>query len=313
MRRRRLNSLFGARASLVSALGLVLVVGCGGKEDADTTPMNEEGNDDSPADSGGTMSMNDTGDSGNDSNPMGTSGDGDSSGGDDMSFIQDPDGGGPNNQCDIWAQDCPEGEKCTPYAADQGSCCVDSTRCAPLTGELGPGEACTREAAGDDCALGLFCLGKSSGDVGPGICVQLCDVNDPAACPGGACIPFNDGLLPLCEAPCDPLVQDCEGADVGCYAVVSGEQFICSQSDYDEGAGDDGDACYTIQSCKPGLACVRADLQEGCAAERCCTPVCELSGDGSECPAASEACVSPWPAGEAPPEYSDVGMCVLPE
>ncbi|MCA9657806.1 MAG: hypothetical protein KC486_05640 [Myxococcales bacterium] len=227
-------------------------------------------------------------------------------------FLTLPDAGG-LAQCDPGLQDCPEGEKCTPYAADQGSCCVDSTRCAPLTGELGPGEACTREAAGDDCALGLFCLGKSSGDVGPGICVQLCDVNDPAACPGGACIPFNDGLLPLCEAPCDPLVQDCEGADVGCYAVVSGEQFICSQSDYDEGAGDDGDACYTIQSCKPGLACVRADLQEGCAAERCCTPVCELSGDGSECPAASEACVSPWPAGEAPPEYSDVGMCVLPE
>jgi hypothetical protein len=94
--------------------------------------------------------------------------------------------------------------------------------------------------------------------------------------------------------------------------VVSGEQFICSQSDYADG-GDDGDACFTIQSCKPGLACVRADLQEGCAADRCCTPICELSGDGSECAARSEACVSPWPAGEAPPEYSDVGMCVLPE
>src|SRR4029078_9155118 len=32
-----------------------------------------------------------------------------------ISFIQNPDGGNVSNECDIWAQDCPEGEKCMPW------------------------------------------------------------------------------------------------------------------------------------------------------------------------------------------------------
>jgi hypothetical protein len=45
-------------------------------------------------------------------------------------FIVDPDGGGPSIECDQWAQDCPPGEKCMPWANDGGSS-WNATRCFP--------------------------------------------------------------------------------------------------------------------------------------------------------------------------------------
>ncbi|MCB9568443.1 MAG: hypothetical protein H6710_14730 [Myxococcales bacterium] len=227
-------------------------------------------------------------------------------------FIVPPDMGPGVALCDPGLQDCPEGEKCTPYVAEPGACCVDSTKCTPVTGNKQFGETCTRMDDSDDCDVGFFCMTMMSGGTGEGTCLPLCSVDNPDTCPGGECIGFNDGFLPLCEVACDPLVQDCIGDNVGCYAVLGNDKFVCATSGYMDGKGNDGDECYTIQSCLPGLVCIDGTVQEGCLTQRCCTPVCDLTGNGAECTSPGESCTSPWAQGEAPIQYEDVGLCVIP-
>ncbi len=228
------------------------------------------------------------------------------------SFIDCNTTGNSPTQCDPGLQDCPEGEKCSPYVMTPGDCCVDALKCVPDMGDKQFGEKCNRTEDNDDCDVGLFCMTKTSGSTGEGICLPLCSIEDPGTCPQGECIAFNDGFLPLCEVACDPLTQDCIGDGVGCYAVLANDKFICASSGYEDGKGNDGDDCYTIQSCKPGLVCIDGAVQEGCVTERCCTPVCDVSMGGVECMSPMEECVSPWAQGEAPPEYQDVGLCTIP-
>ncbi len=221
-----------------------------------------------------------------------------------------------SGSCDPGAQDCKDGEKCTPYVMTPGACCVDAVHCVPVTGEKVYGEPCIREETTDDCAKGFFCMTETSGSTGEGTCQPLCIAGDNSSCEEyGAdafCIAFNDGFLPLCEIQCDPLLQDCSAQNFGCYAVLNDDKFICAQSGYAENQGNDGDECYTIQSCKPGLVCMDGGSQEGCnnGSGRCCTPVCDL--DEPDPCMGGEECTSPWAMGEAPPEYASVGICLLP-
>ena len=217
----------------------------------------------------------------------------------------------PNIECDPGKQDCPDGEKCTPYVKEENACCVDATHCVPDTGAKQFGDDCIRMNDTDDCAQGLFCHGPTSGSEGDGVCVVLCDVDDPATC-DGTCYGWNDGALPLCDVECDPLVQDCPNKH-GCYPILSAGIFVCIVEGYDESGGNDGDACEVVQGCKPGLACQAADVLEGCEGTDCCTPVCDITDDPDTCPAEMEQCVSVWPEDNIPPNYADVGFCVIPE
>lgn len=217
--------------------------------------------------------------------------------------------------CDPGLQDCPEGEKCTAYVMTPGYCCVDANKCVEDKGDKQLGDVCTRGPENDDCDKGLFCMTKTSGDTGEGVCLAFCDINNAASCqdaglPDADCIAFNDGILPLCQDDCDPLAQDCTPPQ-GCYPVGS-QGFVCTLPGYDDGKGNDDDDCYTIQSCKPGLLCANGDGQNGCGADACCTPFCDLSGDGSECGDAMEECVAYYEEGMAPPGYEDVGICFIP-
>jgi hypothetical protein len=156
---------------------------------------------------------------------------------------------------------------------------------------------------------------KTSGDTGDGVCRAFCDINNPNSCDNAGlfdadCIAHNNGILPLCEDRCHPLQMDCEGM-LGCYAI--GDQgFACVLPGYEEGQGNDGDGCYMIQSCKPGLICAAGDGQIGCMADACCTPFCDASGDGSECVAIGEECVPYYEIGMAPMGFEDVGICYTP-
>ena len=86
-----------------------------------------------------------------------------------------PDGGA-TNTCDPAQQDCPDGEKCTGYVVEAGACCVDANKCVPVIGENQLGDPCERGADNDDCAVGLFCMTKTSGDtVAPtNTCSEIC-------------------------------------------------------------------------------------------------------------------------------------------
>lgn len=81
--------------------------------------------------------------------------------------------------CDPLAQDCPEGEKCTPFASTGGT--WDDYKCVPVLGELGPGESCTYDdpvLATDDCGSTSMCY--------DGVCRSFCKPPyDTPACPVG--------------------------------------------------------------------------------------------------------------------------------
>ncbi|MCA9638685.1 MAG: hypothetical protein KC420_21795, partial [Myxococcales bacterium] len=51
---------------------------------------------------------------------------------------------GTDNECDPSKQDCPEGEKCTPYVKEGMGCCVNATHCVPDEGDKQFGDLCTR-------------------------------------------------------------------------------------------------------------------------------------------------------------------------
>ncbi len=58
-------------------------------------------------------------------------------------------------ECDVWTQDCPEGQKCMPWAND-GNTTWNATKCSPVDPNPGqPGDSCISEDFGysgvDDC------------------------------------------------------------------------------------------------------------------------------------------------------------------
>ncbi|HVI00966.1 MAG TPA: hypothetical protein VM869_19750 [Enhygromyxa sp.] len=292
-----LRSLFDP-IPIHAAFGVLLALGCADKQ----AVTEEEGNE---------ATGDETSDSSNNGEaeaPSEGDGDGDDDG---QEFVQLPDGGAVNT-CDPAGQDCPEGEKCTGYVVESGSCCVDANKCVSVIGNGQLGDPCMRSADNDDCDVGLFCMTKTSGSTGDGVCLAFCDVGlqdcGEDGLPDADCIAFNDGTLPLCQDSCDPLTQDC-GTTMGCYGV--GEQgFVCSMPGYEDGLGNDGDMCYTVQSCKPGLGCTATDVLDGCNAARCCTPYCDLS-EPDPC-TAPEQCVPYFEEGTAPPNYETVGLCAIP-
>ena len=213
-----------------------------------------------------------------------------------LGFIIDPDGGGvAYGECDVFAQDCPEGDKCQPWSND-GMDRWNATRCsgiAPMPGQ--PDDACTVEdspqSGRDDCALAVLCF-----DVDPktleGTCYEMCSGNsDDPTCsdPDRLCSISHEGTLALCLLPCDPLAMDCpDGLD----CVSDGDRFVCVPA----GAGGYGDECDDVLDCAAGLSCV-SDATAGCA-DQCCTDACDPVMP--DCMDGAQAC---QPVGDA-------GVCV---
>jgi len=142
-----------------------------------------------------------------------------------------PDGGGGPLECNSWAQDCPEGEKCMPWANDGGNS-WNALKCTPLAEDPGaPGDPCTVEGSGvsgiDDCELGAMCWAVDP-DTNIGHCVAMCTGSpDAPICedPATACAIANDGVLHLCLPTCDPLAPMCPEGE-SCFPV--GDEYVCS-------------------------------------------------------------------------------------
>jgi hypothetical protein len=316
MRRGLLRSLVSLSAG---ALGLVLVVACGGKDEATESTVGEEG----PTPEEDSTSVGETlPDPGTTTTPdpmQTTSGGSESSGGDvdtGSPFILNPDGGGPTNECDIWAQDCPEGEKCMPWANDGGGS-WNATRCSPIDENPGqPGDTCTVEGDGvsgiDDCDIASMCW-DVDGKTNMGVCVGFCEGSEDApfcSNPDEGCSITNDGVLILCLAICDPLLQDCpEGS--ACYPEENG--FFCSPDASGPELGAIGDPCEYINVCDPGGWCAAAESVPDCmAASGCCAAFCDITDPASVCPDGTE-CVAWHTEGTAPPGEEDIGVCILPQ
>jgi hypothetical protein len=296
---------------------------CGTKDDdptnqPTTTPSEEDG--DSSTGTPLTTGIDPTGGT----TPMtsgateaGTTSGADSGSSDGVVFLVEPDGGGVAFECDLFAQDCPEGQKCMPWGNDGGT--WNATRCSPIQDNPGqPGDECTVEggaASGiDSCALGSMCW-----DVDPktntGLCVAMCtgdEANPICENPDTTCSIANDGAIVLCLPVCDPILQDCPEGQA-CYPVA--EDWVCGPDASGE-MGGYGDPCEFINVCDPGLMCLDASATPNCMAAGCCTEVCDLSdpaGDGQCTGAPDGQTCQPWyEEGAAPPGYEDVGACALP-
>jgi hypothetical protein len=213
--------------------------------------------------------------------------------------------------CDPFAQDCPDGEKCVPYASTGGN--WDANKCVPVLGDGATGEPCTSAGAveaTDDCDASGVCWNVSDVDGElVGTCQPFCaGTPDNASCPfGWYCQLYGDGSRTICERLCDPLAQTCEDGQ-GCYWV--GNSFLCGNTIGDIPAGE---PCGYINDCAPGLVCVVPETLPSCAGSSCCTSFCELGLAEPQCDAVpGTECVPFFEQGTAPSGYEHVGICMLP-
>jgi len=227
-------------------------------------------------------------------------------------FICD-DVGQPPVQCDIWEQDCPEGEKCNAFANDGGAV-WNATTCVPVDPDPDAiGEPCTVEGNGvsgvDSCDLGAMCWGVGGGT--EGTCVELCtcsSANPICTTNNTTCTINNDGVLVLCLPVCDPLDIGACGEEEVCVSNLSGEHFVCVV-DASGGDGAEGSPCEYVNACDPGLVCADGSLVPDCEDIGCCTPYCDVNDPS--CRGGAE-CVPWYGDGEAPMCFEDLGACVLP-
>ncbi len=224
-------------------------------------------------------------------------------------FLCHADGGG-MGECNMWIQDCPAGEKCTPYATD-GSGQWNAWRCVPVAADPDPaGAPCTSDGAAsgvDSCELGAMCFFVDP-ETGMGTCTPHCTGTEQSpvcADPARSCNISGDGSLQLCMFGCDPLLQNCGDGEV-CYAIDS--SFACAPDASEDDRGLFA-PCQFSNSCAAGLICVNPEVVGGCGApplDGCCSPACDLDDDA--CPDAM-TCVPWFEPGQVPPGYEDVGVC----
>ncbi|MFN3185745.1 MAG: ribulose phosphate epimerase [Nannocystaceae bacterium] len=230
-------------------------------------------------------------------------------------FLCPGDAGSTWAECDVWQQDCPEDEKCAPWANDGGNS-WNATRCVPVDASPdAPGDPCTVEGSGvsgiDSCEAGVMCWDVDS-ETNEGTCVPLCvgDATTPTcADPGRTCTISGDGILNLCLQLCDPLEpMPCPEKD-GCYPIYGG--FVCAPVASFDGGGT-FEPCEYITACQPGLVCANPEAvgQCGDGLAGCCTPVCDVQAPN--CPEPT-VCVPWYDDGGAPPGYEDVGACLVPQ
>jgi len=308
------------RTLILSLIG-TLALACGTKDD---NPMGgESGNADESTSSGGTTftpdpSATDTGNVMTGGASESTTGGGmaDSSTG--QAFLVPPDGGAGGEECDVWTQDCPEGEKCMPWANDGGSS-WNATRCSPVSENPGQvGDECTVEGSGvsgiDSCDLGSMCYYVDP-ETNVGTCVGFClgSEDAPVCEPGFLCSISNDGVLILCRRECDPLLQDCMGS-AACLPANGSDGFVCIVDASGE-MGAPGDPCEFLNACDPGLFCANAEVVPNCEGSGgCCSEFCDLTvpEPDTACSLMGQMCTPWFEEGAAPPDLEHVGACALP-
>jgi hypothetical protein len=217
----------------------------------------------------------------------------------------------PIDPCDPFQQDCPEGEKCVPYASMGGP--WNAHKCVPVMGDQAPGEPCWyggAVAATDNCDETSMCWNVTviDGEL-VGTCTILCTGSaDTPECPeGSSCSISGDGSVYVCISNCDPLLQDC-GPGLACYWANG--IFTCIFSIQDIPTGE---PCDSINACAIGNGCVIAEVLPSCVSAACCTLFCNVMLGDQQCDALpGTSCVPFFEQGMAPPGYELVGLCILP-
>jgi len=199
-----------------------------------------------------------------------------------------------------------------PFSSNGGAW-FDATGCFPIDADpVGLGEDCEHELSGsgwsghDNCGLGALCWDFD--EEGPGICKGLCDEGAPV-CEQPGTVPYVgcQSCFCVCEAPCDPLLNECGEGQV---CVVTGQIATCV-ADASGDAGAAGDPCEFVNQCDAGLFCANAAAVPNCdEGSSCCTPYCDTLAP--DCPESSECHPLYERPGQAPPGLANVGMCLVP-
>jgi hypothetical protein len=274
--------------------------------------------DPSAGESGGDDDGEDDGD-GDDENTPSTTSTGSTSAPDSdesaADFFVEPDMGA-TVACDIYADDCPPDQKCSPYASD-GSVRPDATRCVDLVEFPAPaGAPCHVQewtASGlDDCDRGQYCVVYDAIEL-DGTCTPFCSTDEegelvceePATCIG------NPDIIPrLCMTDCNPLEPMCPPLR-GCYRV--NDHFACL-SDTSGPGGGYGDPCFFTNECDPSSFCADPPEFFECPHPMgCCTAFCDTTDPeaSANCPGAPEhMCVRLFDDGEGPPGLNHIGACI---
>lgn len=223
-------------------------------------------------------------------------------------------------ECSTYTQDCPNGEKCSPYASAKiGG--WNATRCETLPETpVAAGDTCTvatrgKNAGRDDCGRGLVCTGVS-GALNTGLCTRLCGCDsDQTVCrEGETCVAENSPNAPMCFRTCSPLTGEAPGCAGGDRCVPTDDgPFACLEA---TGVSPFAEECVRLTDCGSGLLCAPAAAVPGCDSPtgQCCTPYCDASD-----PLAAEGCpgfesgqtCTPFFSDDAPEGYDHVGICAL--
>lgn len=212
--------------------------------------------------------------------------------------------------CDMWEQDCAEGEKCVPWASTGGS--WDDAKCVPVLGEQAAGEPCVYGGAvdaTDDCDAGTHCWNvmEVEGEM-LGTCTPFCtNVEDPM-CPMGYACSVSSSLA-ICIETCDPIEQDCaEGT--ACFWTHS--DFSCVFTTQDIPLGQ---PCGFINDCAEGSLCLTAEVMPDCEGSSCCAAFCDLGLGDEPCAAGlpGTVCYPFFEAGMVPEGQEHIGVCILPQ
>lgn len=203
---------------------------------------------------------------------------------------------------------CPEGEKCMPWAND-GGMEWNSIRCSEIAEDPGqPGEPCTVEgnqwSGIDSCDANAMCW-VTDPDTNEGSCISFCSWFGGETCdPGYECqAQPGDLMLPLCAPTCDPTSLDCLLDGMGCFP--GGASFTCQPAAQMRAPA--GDPCPDPASCEAGALCgfgVDCGQPEG---EGCCVTVCDTTELPDPCP--MPAVCTPWFGGAGPAQWEHVGYC----
>lgn len=287
--------LLGATACSTDTVGATTAGESGSMSESGSTTTAETGTSDTG--SAATSTETDTSDTADDSSI--TSG----------SFYAGP---SPNvdipADCDPFPQDCPDGEKCVPYASTGSN--WDANKCVPIQGDGQPGDPCMFGGIGeatDDCGATSFCWDVMDVDgEAIGVCTEFCQgtPDDPICSMGTDCLIANDGSISLCISSCDPLLQEC-GPGLACF--WANNEFSCIFTSLDLPPGE---PCQFINDCAGGLLCMDAEVMPSCAGEECCASFCSLAAP--MCPQMGTECTAFFDANIGPAGYEDIGVCVLP-
>ncbi|MEM7156880.1 MAG: hypothetical protein AAF799_28780 [Myxococcota bacterium] len=223
----------------------------------------------------------------------------------------------PKADCDPWLQNCCPGQKCVPWADEDGGGVWNARRCSPIAAEPNPvGSPCTVEdsaASGlDDCDATSYCWGVDPSTL-QGECVPLCQGSpEEPVCPEGqGCYIANDGILTLCFDRCDPSDPACDD-DEACIPL--NDDFLCIEH-IGTGKVGPGSPCDAPWQCLPEFVCTDAANYPGCAGPGCCTPYCNATTEAGQQQCAKLdpqlACVA-FPPELQPAGLEHLGSCQLP-